>query len=68
MRVPERRGPRPIGITDATTRVEHLMTDAMAAEHRHTGRYPALCGADVLAASLTDPGIGQCRHCREHVS
>lgn len=65
-RIPTQRGPRAVGITDARTRVEHLMSDA-AMEHRHSGRYLALCGIEVLAASLTDPGRGQCQHCREQV-
>lgn len=64
-RIPERRRPHPVAITDARTRVEHLMTDAAAMEHRHSGRYLALCGSEVLAASLTDPGRGRCRPCRE---
>jgi hypothetical protein len=32
------------------------MTHEVAAEHRHSGRYLALCGAQVLAASLTHAG------------
>jgi hypothetical protein len=31
--------------------------------HRHVGQYLAVCGARVLAASLTDPGRGWCRVC-----
>jgi hypothetical protein len=67
--VAEQRRPHPVritdavGITDARTRIEHLMTDAAAMEHRHVGRYLALCGIEVLAASLTDPGRGQCQPC-----
>ncbi len=64
-RISGQRGPRPIGITDARTRVEHLMTDAVAMEHRHTGRYLALCGAEVLAASLLERHRSQCQPCRE---
>lgn len=63
-RIPEQRGPRPVGIVDATTRVEHLVSDPVV-EYRHAGRYLALCGIEVLAASLTEPGRGQCRPCRE---
>lgn len=61
--VPAQRGPRPLGITDAHTHVEHLMTDESAVAHRHSGRYLALCGIEVLAASLTAPGRRHCRRC-----
>ena len=63
VRIPAQRGPRPLRITDARTHVEHLVTDESLAAHRHTGRYPALCGTEVLAASLTDPGRGRCPGC-----
>lgn len=52
-----------VGITDAHTHVEHLVSDECVAVHRHVGYYLALCGATVLAASLTDPGRGWCRAC-----
>lgn len=45
-----------MGIVDARTRVEHLITD-VSAEHRHAGRYLVLCGSVVLAASLTSRGV-----------
>lgn len=46
-------------LTD-TAGVVHLVTDdAMAA-----GRYLAVCGNPVLAASLTTPERGSCRSCR----
>lgn len=61
-RIPAQWGPRPFGIIDAGTHVEHLVGDSAMA-HRHLGRYLALCGAHVLAASLTDPGRGRCREC-----
>jgi hypothetical protein len=57
-----------VGITDARTRVEHLMTDVSAMEHRNSGIYLALCGSEVVAASLTDPGRGQCQTCREQAA
>jgi hypothetical protein len=53
-----------MGIVDARTWVEHLMTDP-SAEHRHAGRYLALCGSVVLAASLTEPGRERCQLCRK---
>ncbi|MGH3825280.1 MAG: hypothetical protein ACRDRA_20940 [Pseudonocardiaceae bacterium] len=68
-RIPEQRGPRraattdAFGIIDARTRVEHLMTDVSAMAYRHSGNYLALCGARVLAASLTEPGRAQCQPC-----
>jgi hypothetical protein len=63
--IPEqRRAPRPVGITDAHTHVEHLVTDESAMAHRHSGRYPALCGVQVVAASLTAPGREQCQCCQ----
>jgi hypothetical protein len=63
VRIPQQRGPRPVEMTDARTRIEHLVTDASAMEHRHSGRYLALCGAKVLATSLTDPGGRRCLEC-----
>lgn len=63
-RIPQQRGPRrPVGIVDAQSGIEHLVTDASAMEHRHSGRYLALCGARVLAASMTDPGLRRCAEC-----
>jgi len=61
--VPAQRGIRPVRVTDARTRVEHLVPDESLAARRHAGRFLAVCGAEVLAASLTDPGRGRCRQC-----
>lgn len=48
------RAPGAIGITDS--HIERLMTDeAAAADHRHAGRYLAVRGLQVLAASLNAP-------------
>jgi hypothetical protein len=44
---------RSIRIVDVRTSMEHLVTDESAVAHRHAGTYLALCGAQVLAASLT---------------
>lgn len=63
LQLPAQRGPRPVGITDARTRIEHSMTDESAARHRHSGRYLALCGVQVLAASLATPSRGRCGAC-----
>lgn len=61
--------PRPIAITDARTGAAHLVTDAAAARGRLRGRYEAICGARVLAASLTAPATaGMCRCCAIRVA
>lgn len=57
--------PRPIAMADATTGTAHLVTDeSVAAGRRAGGLYVAVCGARVLAASLTMPERGQCQSCR----
>lgn len=61
--IPAQRSPRPLRITDARTQVQHAVTDESVAQHRHAGRYRAVCGAQVLAASLTAPARGQCQSC-----
>ncbi|MGH3899319.1 MAG: hypothetical protein ACRDTA_13975 [Pseudonocardiaceae bacterium] len=50
---------------DVRTNTTHLLTpDAAAAGRLRAGRYVALCGADVLPASLTEPGrCGVCQPC-----
>lgn len=60
---PARVSPRPVGITDAQTRVQHLMSDESAMAHRHSGHYLALCGERVLAASLTARERSHCQRC-----
>lgn len=50
-------------MTDANTRDAHLITDQAFAAGRHSGRYHAICGADVLAASLTTAERGHCEGC-----
>jgi hypothetical protein len=54
---------RSIRIVDARTSTEHLITDESVAAHRHVGRYLAVCGAQVLAASLTAPQRSRCPVC-----
>ena len=61
--IPGQRGQRSVGIIDARTHVEHLVSDESARAHRDRGHYLALCGVTVLAASLTDPGRGRCQEC-----
>lgn len=57
----QQRQVRPVGIVDARTRVEHLVPADVLAPPRLS--YLARCGAEVLAASMTDPGHGRCREC-----
>ncbi|MGH3888954.1 MAG: hypothetical protein ACRDSZ_20760 [Pseudonocardiaceae bacterium] len=57
--------PAAIEMVDARTLATHLVTDeAVAAGRRGKGRYFALRGVEVLAASLTEPGRGRCPSCR----
>jgi len=50
-------------VTD-TAGTAHLVTDDAMAAGRAAGCYLAVCGAVVLAASLTTPESGHCRACR----
>jgi hypothetical protein len=61
VRIPAQRQVRPVRIVDARTRVEHLVPDDVLAAPRLS--YLAKCGAEVLAASMTDPGCSRCREC-----
>ncbi|MGH3781561.1 MAG: hypothetical protein ACRDRO_13290 [Pseudonocardiaceae bacterium] len=61
--IPSRWRAYTLGVTDAHSHVEHLVTDESLAANRHSGRFPAKCGTQVLAASLTDPGCGRCPEC-----
>jgi hypothetical protein len=58
---------RLIRIVDARTSMEHLVTDESVVAHRHAGRYLAVCGAQVLAASLTAPQRSWCSACTRGV-
>jgi hypothetical protein len=58
---------RPIRIVDARTSMEHLITDESVVAHRHADRYLAVCGAQVLAASLTAPQRSRCPVCTRGV-
>ncbi|MGH3904303.1 MAG: hypothetical protein ACRDTE_08950 [Pseudonocardiaceae bacterium] len=44
--------------------IAHLVRVEAMAAGRRVGCYGAVCGADVLAASLTEPESGRCRACR----
>lgn len=52
-----------LSVVDGRTRLSHLVASQTAARHRHTGRYPALCGEQVIAASLTTEPMGACKKC-----
>lgn len=61
--IPSQR-PSGMDLVDAHSRIAHRISHEAMLEGRLTGVCHALCGARVLAASLTDPGRGQCRRCR----
>ena len=50
-------------VTD-TEGTAHLVAEEAMAAGRRGGRYLAVCGTQVLAASLTTPEHGSCRSCR----
>jgi hypothetical protein len=53
-----------IEMVDRCTEVAHRVTDeAFAAGRRDGGCYRAVCGAQVLPASLTAPARGHCPAC-----
>jgi hypothetical protein len=59
------RRPALVAWVDLRTSITHLLTpDAAAAGRVGGGRYIALCGADVIPASMTEPGRGYCQSCR----
>lgn len=62
-----RRGTRRrrcLPLVDAHTLMAHYLTDeAFAAGRLAAGRYVALCGRDVLPASLTVAEVEYCRRC-----
>lgn len=62
------RSRRLIAWVDARTSITHLLTpEAAAAGRLGGGRYITLCGANVLPASLVDPGESYCRACRSSI-
>jgi hypothetical protein len=52
-----------LSVVDTCTGELHLVAVETAALHRRSGRYPALCGADVPAASLTTASESRCQDC-----
>lgn len=57
--------PRRVGIevVDARTRMRHRVSPDELWVGRARGDYQALCGARLVAASLTDPGCRRCSGC-----
>lgn len=54
-------------VVDVRTLRAHLLTlDALAEGQYAAGRYVALCGQDVLPASLVEPGRERCASCLAH--
>ena len=56
---------RLIEVTDARSRLAHLVSDEAMAAGRRAGCYVAVCGFEVLASSLTAEESGLCRRCRQ---
>lgn len=52
--------PRAVTLTEAGTGAAHLVTDEAMTAGLRSGRYPTVCGAQVLPASLTVPASGRC--------
>lgn len=50
-------------MTDANTQCAHFVTDDDATTGRPHGRYIAICGKVVIAASLTTPETSYCDPC-----
>jgi hypothetical protein len=50
-------------VVDARTRMRHRVSPEELRAGRARGDYQALCGARLVAASLTDPGCGRCSGC-----
>lgn len=53
-----------LGIVDTSTGHRHFVAVEEVALHRHSGRYPALCGQRLAAGRLTAcaPDCGSCVH------
>jgi hypothetical protein len=55
---------RVLSVVDGRTKVSHLVASETAPLHRHSGRYPALCGENVITASLTTEPDQDCKECQ----
>ncbi len=55
---------RAVEVVDAHTLTVHFLTaDALATGRHVSSRYVAICGQDVVPASLVEPGRGRYRSC-----
>ena len=52
-----------LSVVDTRTRESHLVAIETAALHRRSGCYPALCGTEVITASLTTTSVRDCQNC-----
>lgn len=66
-RRPTARAALVLSMVDTSTGTLHRVPVETAALHRRSGRYPALCGIEVAAASLTTPATDDCRDCAARV-
>ena len=57
------RAPLVLSVVDTRTGMLHRVAVETAALHRNSGCYPALCGVELPAASLTTQAAGCCREC-----
>lgn len=60
--IPAQRRPG-IELVDAQTRITHRVASDELLAGRIAGNYQALCGTQLLSASLTDPGRARCAEC-----
>jgi hypothetical protein len=66
---PARPRRRPVELVDAHTKQAHLLTlTAYEAGFAPHVAYIALCGAEVLAACLAEPGRSSCGPCRSRIN
>ncbi|MGH3937611.1 MAG: hypothetical protein ACRDTG_03105, partial [Pseudonocardiaceae bacterium] len=56
-----------LSMVDTCTGTLHRVPIETAALHRRSGRYPALCGIEVAAASLTTLAADDCWDCAARV-
>jgi hypothetical protein len=52
-----------LSLVDTNTKQLHLVPVEAVPLHRRSGRYPALCGVDVLTANRTTAPARNCRDC-----
>ena len=52
-----------LSVVDGRTGVVHLVAVEMAALHRRSGRYPTMCDAEVISASLMTEPVQECWDC-----